>query len=159
MRQLLTELEGELRNHSRTEEPEIPNLSNLDIDHIMPRSWYALWPLADGTAVSNSEASLALLAERNGVELTAAQEQIRSRENAIPTLGNLTLLNLSVNREAKHREFQVKRELVIRNTNLSLNVQLLDRPEWSREEIDARCERLAEVATRLYPGPGAKGSA
>jgi hypothetical protein len=47
-------------------------------------------------------------------------------EAAIPTLRNLMLLNLSVNREAMHREFKVKRDLLIRNTNLSLNVQLLD---------------------------------
>lgn len=157
MRQLLTELEGELRNHSRTEEPEIPNLSNLDIDHIMPRSWYAHWPLAHGAPVTSSEASLALLAERNGLPLTTDQEHIRAREVVIPTLGNLTLLNLSVNREAKHREFRVKRDLLIRNTNLSLNVQLLDCPAWDRDEITARSERLAEVAARLYPGPSANG--
>ncbi|GAA0719208.1 DUF262 domain-containing HNH endonuclease family protein [Dokdonella soli] len=153
MRQLLTELEGELRAHNRSEEPEIPNLANLDIDHIMPRSWYTHWPLADGTAVTSAEASHALLAERNGLPTTAAQEQIRERELSIPTLGNLTLLNLSVNREAQHREFQVKRDLLIRNTNLSLNVQLLDRPAWDIKEIAAQGDRLADAAARLYPGP------
>jgi hypothetical protein len=40
------------------------------------------------------------------------------------TLGNLTLLNLSVNREAQNKAFNVKRELLIANTNLRLNVPL-----------------------------------
>lgn len=153
MRQLLTELEGALRARNRTEEPEIPNLSKLDIDHIMPKAWYAHWPLEDGTAVTRAEASHAQLAELGGLSMTTVQKQIRAREAVIPTLGNLTLLNLSVNREAMHREFKVKRDLLIRNTNLSLNVQLLDDSAWTIESIAARSKLLADVATRLYPGP------
>lgn len=153
MRQLLTELEGELRAHNRTEEPEIPNLSKLDIDHIMPKAWYTHWPLGDGTAVTRAEASHAQLAELGGLPMTTVQQQTRAREAAIPTLGNLTLLNLSVNREAMHREFKVKRDLLIRNTNLSLNVQLLDHGAWTADDIAARGRRLADVAARLYPGP------
>jgi hypothetical protein len=156
MRQLLTELEGELRNQGRSEEPEIPLLVNLDIDHIMPKAWYEHWPLSDGSSVSSSEANLALLAERNGVPLTDDQARIRARVCALPTLGNLTLLNLSVNREAKHREFQVKRDLLVRNTNLSLNMLVLNNEAWDINEIEARGERLANVAAKLYPGPDAK---
>lgn len=153
MRQLLTEIEGELRARSRTEEPEIPNLSKLDIDHIMPRAWYTHWPLADGAVVTSAEASHALIAELGGLPMTSVQQQIRAREAAIPTLGNLTLLNLSVNRQAMHREFKVKRDLLILNTNLSLNVQLLVDSAWTMEDIAARGKRLSDAAARLYPGP------
>lgn len=139
--------------HNRTEEPEIPNLSKLDIDHIMPKAWYTHWPLEDGTAVTRAEASHAHLAELGGLPMTTVQRQTRAREAAIPTLGNLTLLNPSVNREAMHREFKVKRDLLIRNTNLSLNVQLLDHAAWTADDIAARGRRLADVAAQLYLGP------
>ncbi|PLV14728.1 DUF1524 domain-containing protein [Pseudomonas guariconensis] len=37
---LLTELEGGSRLSVKSEEPETPDLSALDIDHILPRSWH-----------------------------------------------------------------------------------------------------------------------
>lgn len=58
-RMLLTELEGWLRLTKRTEEPTIPDLSNLDIDHILPRSWYEHWALPDGTKATLVEAQVA----------------------------------------------------------------------------------------------------
>ncbi|MES2670994.1 MAG: DUF262 domain-containing HNH endonuclease family protein [Pseudomonadota bacterium] len=154
MRALLTELEGFLRTRARTEESEIPNLSNLDVDHIMPRSWHTHWPLDGGASVGASEASYAMVAERNGQELTPMQKGIRRRDNAISTLGNLTLLNLSVNREAQNKAFDVKKNLLIENTALRLNIPLLGCMAWTEEEIAIRGERLAEAASKLYPGPG-----
>ncbi len=143
-----------MRAARRSEEPEIPNLSSLDIDHIMPRSWYAHWPLPDGSTVTGSEAANAVTALREGVTPTPRQEQILARQRAIRTLGNLTLLNLSVNREAQNKGFGVKRDLLIRNTNLSLNVQLLAEYDgWTIERIAARGEALGDTAVSLYPGP------
>lgn len=159
MRALLTEIEGFLRQQGKTEEQEAPSLSRLDIDHIMPRSWYAYWPLEDGVAVLPSEASYAIAAGRNGQELTSSQHEIMRRELAIPTLGNLTLLNLSVNREAQNKAFDKKKELLIEHTALRLNVPLLSRPAWTLEEISRRGGRLAEAALKLYPGPGWTGVA
>lgn len=153
-RQLLTELEATMRAARRSEEPEIPNLSSLDIDHIMPRSWYAHWPLPDGSTVTESEAVNAVTALREGVTPTPRQDQILARQGAIRTLGNLTLLNLSVNREAQNKEFEVKRDLLIRNTNLSLNVQLLaEHNGWTIERIATRGEALGDTAVKLYRGP------
>lgn len=152
-RQFLTELEGELRSRRRSEEPEIPSLSKLDIDHIMPQSWYEYWPLPNGSKATEKEASVALLALREGAVPTTRQEQILARQSAIPTLGNLTLLNLGVNRAAQHKAFQIKRDLLIRNTNLSMNVQLLDDTDWTIERIATRGEALGGSAVELYPGP------
>lgn len=153
-RQLLTEIEAALRTTRRSEEPEIPNLAKLDIDHIMPRSWYGHWPLPDGATATEREAMNAATALREGLALTPHQEQILARQVAIRTLGNLTLLNLSVNREAQDKAFAVKRDLLIRNTNLSLNVQLLaEHNGWTIERIAARGETLGDIAVSLYPGP------
>ena len=150
MRWLLTELEGGLRAGSRTEEPELPNLANLDIDHIMPRSWYEHWHMDDGATATSEAASHALLAEREGREMSPAQILIRKRESVISTLGNLTLLNLSVNRGAQNKGFSIKRDLLIRNTNLSLNVPLIALSDWDVEAIAERGARLADCALRLY---------
>lgn len=46
VRALLTELEAYLRTTIRSEEPVLPDLSQLDVDHILPRSWFAFWALA-----------------------------------------------------------------------------------------------------------------
>jgi hypothetical protein len=47
----------------------------------------------------------------------------------------------------------VKRDLLIRNTNLSLNVQLIGEKDWTDQQIAARCETLSDLAISLYPGP------
>ncbi|MGJ4727689.1 DUF262 domain-containing protein [Luteimonas sp. SDU101] len=150
-RALLTELEGYLRTHQRTEEPTIPDLSSLDIDHIMPRSWYGHWPLPDGTVATAEDAQAVVNAEMIGLPLTGKLPAVSARVKAIPTLGNLTLLNLSVNREAQNKDFQTKKKLLIQNTNLSLNVQLLGKDHWDEEAIAERGKLLAEAAVKLYP--------
>lgn len=150
-RMLLTELEGWLRLTKRTEEATIPDLSNLDIDHILPRSWYEYWTLPDGSRGTFIEGQAAEQQDLAGSALSAHYQAIRRRAKAIPTLGNLTLLNLSVNREAQNKDFAIKKKLLITNTVLSLNGDLMARETWDEEAISARAKRLAEAATQLYP--------
>jgi hypothetical protein len=125
IRAILTELESQLRITVRSEEPIAPDLSQLDVDHIMPRSWYAHWRLPDGTSATSHEASEIGLLSLTGNEQNPRQKRIADRQAAIATLGNLTLLNLSVNREAQNYAFATKRDLLISNTNLRLNVPLI----------------------------------
>lgn len=150
-RMLLTELEGWLRLTKRTEEPTIPDLSNLDIDHILPRSWYEHWPLPDGTKATFAEAQAAEQQEMVGSTLSDHYQAIRRRAKAIPTLGNLTLLNLSVNREAQNKAFPTKKSLLIANTVLSLNGDLMARDSWDEDAIAQRAKYMAGAATQLYP--------
>jgi hypothetical protein len=150
-RMLLTELEAWLRTQKRTEEPQIPDLSNLDIDHILPQSWFEHWPLPDGSKATGAQSSAAYISELGGGPLDDHQLAIRKRSKMVPTLGNLTLLNLRVNREAKNKAFPVKKKLLIENTNLSLNVNLLGTGSWDEDAINLRGKMLAEAATQLYP--------
>jgi uncharacterized protein with ParB-like and HNH nuclease domain len=150
-RMLLTELEGWFRTQKRTEEPQIPHLSNLDIDHIMPQSWFEHWPLKDENRATSAEASAAYILEIGGGALNERQSSIRKRAKVIPTLGNLTLLNLSVNREAQNKAFPTKKKLLIENTNLSLNVKLIGLVQWDEDAILQRGKWLAEAATQVYP--------
>lgn len=150
-RMLLTELEGWLRMAKRTEEPTLPDLLNLDIDHILPRSWYEHWTLQDGSKATFAESQAAEQQELVGGTLSNHYQAIRRRAKAIPTLGNLTLLNLSVNREAQNKNFPTKKRLLIANTVLSLNGDLMAGDSWDEEAIAIRSKRLAEAATQLYP--------
>jgi hypothetical protein len=132
-RMLLTELEGWMRTQKRTEEPQIPELSNLDIDHIMPQSWYEYWPLPGGAKAKEAEASAAYMVEIVGGVLSDHQAAIRKRAKIIPTLGNLTLLNLSVNRQAQNKAFPVKKDLLIEPPRILR--RLLSLRNWSHEQI------------------------
>ena len=150
-RMLLTELEGWMRLAKRTEEPTIPDLSNLDIDHILPRSWYEHWTLPDGSKATFAENQAAEQQELVGGILSEHYQAIRRRVKAIPTLGNLTLLNLSVNREAQNKAFPIKKSLLIANTVLRLNGDLMARAVWDEDAVLDRSKRLAEAAMEIYP--------
>lgn len=71
----------------------------------------------------------------------------------IQTIGNLTLLNLTVNREAQNFAFPNKRDLLIANTALRLNVPLISKTTWDEEAINARSEVLTTAALSIWPGP------
>ncbi|MGE8453774.1 MAG: HNH endonuclease family protein, partial [Pseudomonadales bacterium] len=150
-RSLLTELEGGLRLSVKSEEPELPNLSALDIDHILPRSWHAHWPLKDGSVAADSDESDIEVIVRSGGTLTPWQLLIRERHESIPTLGNLTLLNLSVNRAAQHCDFAAKRDKLIANTSLRLNVPLIATSAWDEAAISDRAHALANIALTIWP--------
>src|SRR3546814_4578824 len=109
--------------------------SDLDIDHIMPRSWYEHWPLPNGVKATAGDAQTVINSELIGVPLSDHLSAVSRRMKAIPTLGNLTLLNLSVNREAQNKALPTKKDLLIKNTNLSLNVRLVPEASWDGEAI------------------------
>ncbi len=153
IRAILTELESQLRVVVRSEEPVVPDLSQLDVDHIMPRSWFAHWPLPDGTSATSHEATEIGLLSLTGEEPNSRQKMIADRQAAVATLGNLTLLNLSVNREAQNYAFANKRDLLIANTNLRLNIPLISMQSWDEATIAIRGKTLTEAAVKIWPGP------
>jgi len=101
---VLAEIEGCMRS-TRSEEPLPGSLENLDIDHILPTSWFEHWPLPDKTKAQEPEAGAVALAFLTGEELTDRQLAIRRREEAKGTIGNLTLVHYGINRGMQHREF------------------------------------------------------
>lgn len=153
MKGMLAELERGLRSASRPEEAFVGGLDSLDVDHILPQSWYAHWPLPDGSSATWEEASEVELISRSGLSLNERQQTIARREAACRSLGNLTLLNLSVNRQAQNYGFKEKRDLLIANTNLRMNIPLVSRTDWNEASIAERGQRLTDVALRLWPGP------
>ena len=75
------------------------------------------------------------------------------REAACRNLGNLTLLNLTVNRKAQNYGFTEKRNLLIANTSLRLNIPLVSRTDGHETAIAERGKELVNVALKIWPGP------
>lgn len=154
LRAVFHRLETALRS-KMSEEHVLLDLDVLDIDHVLPQSWFEHWPLSDGAAVTGSEA-LAASAKRfmsDGLDETT--EAILQRTDAVPRLGNLTLVHYGVNRSLQNKAFDVKRKTLFDHSNLHLNRQLMQLERWDEASITSRGEALADVALKIWPGPSA----
>ena len=58
-----------------------------------------------------------------------------------------------MNRETQNFAFTNKRDLLIANTNLRLNIPLISLQVWDEEAIAKRGELLADAAVKVWPGP------
>lgn len=76
-------------------------------------------------------------------------ESVQSRY--LHTLGNLTLTGY--NSELSARSFQQKRDMQggFRDSHLRLNADLAKLEEWNEAQIQARAERLADLALKVWP--------
>lgn len=102
----------------------------LTIEHLMPQSWEAHWPLPS---------------DRHPLEAEQA------RNDRIHRLGNLTLATKKLNPKLSNGPWNIKRTDILRHSALALNRSLPD--EWDEDAIDERGIALAETAIRLWPGP------
>jgi hypothetical protein len=140
LRMILEGLEDELRNPA-TESVATPQQAcergRLQVEHVMPRSWAANWPLREG-------------------------EDKESRQERINRIGNLTLLTPTKNAAVSNGPWfgdnpkKHKMALLKANTTFLLNSSLVDKsgPDgWTIEDIDARCVSLAELFIRAWPAP------
>ncbi len=152
MRAILLELEYELRENAKVEDASLADTGHLDIDHILPQSWFTHWALPNGDFAKKSEIDEISMKQLFETPLNDREQAIAFREKLVNTLGNLTLLNLSVNREAQHKGFSTKKKLLIKNTTLRLNVPLLGLETWNEDGIKERSELLAKAALRIWSG-------
>lgn len=135
MRMILEAMEMNLRNKF-AESTEVPR--GLTIEHIMPQNWSAYWPL---TASDTSA------------------EAVKDRRNSlIHTVGNLTLLNGSLNPLQSNKAWtdaadpkNEKRAAMQANSTLFLNKELTDEPVWDEAQIVERSNRLFSLAKAVWP--------
>jgi hypothetical protein len=146
---VLVDLESGLRG-ARTEFDGNLLIADLDVDHVMPQSWYQHWPY-NGKAVTLSQAIVAK--ENHWLSEDKERDGIAERELAIPTIGNLTLAHYGLNRSAKHCAFEKKREMFFEHSNLSLNRILMTAPDWDEAAIKGRAVKLCAAAMKVWPGP------
>lgn len=149
---LLARLERGLRS-LRTEEPLPLALETLDVDHVLPSSWFEYWPLPDARTATEADARVSLLASFSEQPLSDRHSAIRRREVARVRMGNLTLLHYGVNRGLQNHSFIRKREKLFEESNLHLNRELMRLDAWDEDAIDRRGRELFDVACKLWPGP------
>ena len=105
----------------------------LTVEHIMPKRWEKNWPIP--TDVSDE----------------AAAERIRNE--AIETIGNLTLTTDKLNSSLSNGQWSVKRQALDNHSILFLNRTLLKKNPgvWDEAAIQKRSEYLAKVIMQIWP--------
>jgi hypothetical protein len=134
LRMVLEAIEDSYR--SPKSEEEHVRRGKLTIEHILPQSWKAHWPLPAG--IDPVQATL-------------------DRERLVHSIGNLTLVTSRLNPGLSNNPWHDKREELGRHTVLLMNKRLLDDhpTRWSEREIDRRGRELAERAVGIWPRPAA----
>ena len=131
LRLVLEGIESRLRS-AKAEQTDVPQ--NLTIEHLMPVSWEAKWPLPDGIE---------------------PEESRRERNRIVHTIGNLTLVTQSLNSALSNDRWEVKREELLKHSVLNLNSELRNEGHWDEEAIRARSRRMARLIADCWPGPTA----
>lgn len=152
LRAMFHRLETVMRSE-RTEESVPLLLDALDIDHILPQSWYSHWPLVDGSRATEVQARESVLLALTGAELEPRTAEIVAREKHIPRIGNLTMVHYGVNRSLQNQFFDAKRKAFFDHSHLQLNRALTMHAEWDEAAIQARAEMLFKFAAEVWRGP------
>ena len=130
LRIVLEGIEEELRTN-KVEDPNVPR--NLTLEHVMPQAWRNNWQLP------------------NDVEDPAQAE--RERDHIVHTIGNLTLVDGSLNSAMSNAPWGDKREELDKHSVLFLNKTLLDdAPDvWDEAAIAERAKQLCAAAAKVWP--------
>ena len=140
LRMVLEGIEDEIRNpaadHVATAQQWCER-GRLQVEHVMPTSWKANWPLATG-------------------------ETEEARKERINRLGNLTLLTPTKNAAVSNGPWfgdnpkKDKRALLSANTTFLMNIALVSETGsdgWTIEQIDMRSKIMADLFLRVWPAP------
>ncbi len=139
----------QIENEKRSKFHAIPNapFENLTIEHVMPRSWATHWPLPDGTSAPCESAWEAVL---KGYMLDDKTKALMDeRQQAIDTLGNLTLVAKPLNSSIGNGAWGTKRDH-FRKALLALNHEIAENESWDEITIKKRADDLANVANRIW---------
>lgn len=135
-----------------------PDWKMLHLEHLMPRSWYEHWPLSDGSVAAEADTFDAALAAPDHPRKDW-YELVRSRESSINTLGNLTILNSSLNIALQNLHWSHKREHIGKNTQLQMNFALSKREVWDEAAIRERSVALAGILCANFVAPPPRAAA
>lgn len=129
LRLVLEGIEDHLRAaQGKAEEPVTRN--TLTIEHVMPQKWSPeAWPLPVGDAPELTE----------------------QRRVTVHTLGNLTLLNKSLNPALSNGAWDGKRVGLKEHSVLHLNKSLIEYDQWDEAAISERGRELAGFVCSIWP--------
>jgi uncharacterized protein with ParB-like and HNH nuclease domain len=116
--------------------------SKLTVEHIMPQNWESHWPLP----VSVGADDVGRPTDKLGA----------TRDKAVQTFGNLTLLVQPLNSAISNGPFDAKKESILLNSVLKLNAYVRDKDQWDEAAIATRGRNLFEIAKQIWPYPATK---
>ena len=122
---------------------------NLTIEHLMPQSWAAAWPLPDGSICPSWQVRQA---EPGSPSAMAASR----RDAMVQRIGNLTILTSALNSSVSNGPWggqEGKRNAIIMNSLLPINKALINAEKWDEAAIEARSRDLLTRALQLWPKP------
>lgn len=132
----------ELELASRSDKMEdVSRPVGLWVEHVMPQSWSANWPLPTGLELPHYSS------DPDEISL------ISGRQRLINTLGNLTLTTSGLNISLGNETFEAKREKLKKNTLLAFNQEIIGKQCWTEVDIEARGAKLAEMAITRWSRP------
>ena len=114
------------------------------VEHIMPQSWIANWPLEDGSE------GLDVLELWDAPPDDPRAAATRKREAAVQTLGNLTILSTGLNSAQSNLGWNQKRPEMMKHSLLPINQALLETTAWNEAAILKRGEELFERALGIW---------
>lgn len=121
-----------VEKHLRGDKAEpLGDTSKLTVEHIMPESWQQNWSLPP---------------DKEEAEAT------NDRDDAVKSIGNLTLVTGKLNSKLKNNPWDEKRKTLGNHSGLFLNKQLLsDAPDdWDEAAIEKRSSDLAKVIMQIW---------
>jgi Protein of unknown function (DUF1524) len=139
LRFILIALEEHLRETNGLTEPfAVP--VKLEIEHVMPQSWEANWPLPPGEKLDGSLA--------------------QNRRSIIQTIGNLTLLTKKLNITLSNAAWSIdkkdvpcKQKTIKAYSLMILSKWIVEQPDWSELAIRDRSKALFTQACKIWPHP------
>ena len=135
-RQRLRMILEALDDHMRGPKTEVPFVerAKLTIEHAMPQSWEANWPLPT---------------DDDPVEATGRRNRL------LHSIGNLTLVTRSLNPALSNAAWTVKHPALDKFTASFLNRELVNSSAngWAESDIVERSQLLAERICKVWPHP------
>ena len=122
---------------------------DLTVEHIMPSSWYAKWPI-DGVIPTEEDRLLTMLTFAEDDSL--AGRMVR-RNRVLHSLGNLTLVTQSFNSKVSNEAFEKKLPEFKEQSVLMLTKDFVGLPDWNEERIHTRGTSMAAMALKVWPSP------
>lgn len=101
-----------------------PDAKQVTLEHVLPQSPSLAWRAAFSKDVNP--------------------------EDYVYRIGNLTLLNTKVNRDAANASFAEKKKTALNDSNLAINQQFKSLEQWDDKEIEQRQTQLAKVALEVW---------
>lgn len=138
-RLVLGSIDSRLRADDPKQAPASVDYTRLQIEHVLPGSWEAHWPLDDS------------LSEVDRLKAKEVRNQTKNR------IGNLTLVTQHFNGSVSNLAWSEKQPEFAKQSSVLLNVSIAAVSDWDESSINRRGAELAKVAALVWPSAEALG--